>query len=128
MVLVLFFLLMFICLCQFKRQKYVGTCFRTNCLLHAANYMTYTVWNFIQLLILIILTYLIKDIKEELSIRNELVAITICWTFFSIVYAFGYSGYAKYIHHNQKINVFFFDMVLLRDVSTLFVTFLFCAI
>lgn len=57
------------------------------------NDFSFTTLNFLELLVLVFMVYLIKDIKDELSIRNELIVITIIWFLFSIIYALTYRGF-----------------------------------
>jgi hypothetical protein len=64
------------------------------CTLSFANDLVFTISNWFELLFLIIMTYAIKDIKDELNIRDELIVIAITWFFFTLLYVFGryYSG------------------------------------
>jgi hypothetical protein len=61
------------------------------------NDISFTSLNFLELLVLVCMIYLIKDIKDELSIRNELFAVTVLWVVFSIIYAMSYRGYESFI-------------------------------
>lgn len=59
------------------------------CILNFTNELFFTILNWLELFFLILLTYAIKDIKDELSIRDELVVIALTWFFFSLFYSLG---------------------------------------
>jgi hypothetical protein len=57
-----------------------------NCNIYIANFCSFIVINWIEILILIIVCYKIIDIKDEINIKKELVIIIIVWTGFSLFY------------------------------------------
>jgi hypothetical protein len=76
--------------------------------------------NWIELLGLGIMIWKIKDIKDELNIRHELVVISSVWFVFSFLYIMG-----RYISNNEYsrgTNIIFFTFVLIRNLSRISIT------
>jgi len=46
----------------------------------------YLSWNWLELVILVIFTYLIRNVRDELNISLELCFINLSWIFFSTLY------------------------------------------
>lgn len=56
------------------------------CFMATANKITFISTNFFELMLLIILLYKIRDIKDELNIKIELNILIILWLLFSMLY------------------------------------------
>ena len=59
------------------------------CDLLLTNGIVFIMSNWLELIALGYMIYKIKDIKDELNIKNELVVISIVWFFFSMFYIIG---------------------------------------
>jgi hypothetical protein len=46
----------------------------------------YLSWNWLELVLLVIFTYLIRNVRDELNISLELFLINMSWIFFSMMY------------------------------------------
>lgn len=46
----------------------------------------YLSWNWLELVILVMFTFLIRNVRDELNISLELFLINLSWTFFSTLY------------------------------------------
>jgi len=46
----------------------------------------YLLWNWLELVTLVIFTYLIRNVRDELNISLELCLINLSWIFFSTLY------------------------------------------
>lgn len=51
-----------------------------------ANIISFITMNWLELLILVIMIFKIRNIKDELNIKNELIIIMGLWIFFSLGY------------------------------------------
>ncbi len=55
-------------------------------LIFQINTWFYLAWNWLELFILVIFTYLIRNVRDELNISLELFFINVSWTLFSSLY------------------------------------------
>jgi hypothetical protein len=59
------------------------------CLLELVNAIDFVFLNWIELVLMVIMIHKIKDIKDELNIKNELVVVASVWFIFSLLYIIG---------------------------------------
>mmetsp|Transcript_34374 Transcript_34374/g.33576 ORF Transcript_34374/g.33576 Transcript_34374/m.33576 type:complete len:209 (-) Transcript_34374:227-853(-) len=95
--------------------------------------MMYTVANWIELSMLVFMTYKLKDIKDEFSIRNEIITISLIWFIFSFLYigsrymsAASYSDVSDQYFDSQVANWIFFLAELFSNFCRIFVSTVFC--
>ena len=89
--------------------------------------LSFIIFNWIELAILIYMVYLIKDIKEGLNIKNELIAIATLYFILSITLALGYMAKNMYLKSdNGSVDMIFFIIILSRNFVRLFIEFCCC--
>jgi len=54
--------------------------------IYKVNTWFYLSWNWLELVTLVIFTYLIRNVRDELNISLELSLINLSWIFFSTLY------------------------------------------
>lgn len=91
------------------RQKLSPTNF---CTLHTINDSSTIIINWFELFVLIYMVFLIRNIKEELNIKDELMIIASLYFFLSILLAIGYIGSNIYVTYNSyNLNLVFFIII-----------------
>jgi hypothetical protein len=50
------------------------------------NIWSYLIFNWLELVVLVVISYLIRNIRDQLNISWELYLINACWIFFSTAY------------------------------------------
>lgn len=101
-----------------------------------ANKITFISVNFIELMLLIIILYNIKDIKDELNIKVELNLLIILWLMFSMIYFITNNVFDAEEYYDDPVNKKFnptrawiiFCAVTGRNTSIILVSTIYCVI
>jgi hypothetical protein len=86
-----------------------GELYSNFCDLHTVNDCSTIFFNWGELAILIYMVFLIRNIKEDLSIKDELIIIATLYFFLSLILALGYLGsnvYAVFNSYNSNLVLF----------------------
>ncbi|CDW85713.1 UNKNOWN [Stylonychia lemnae] len=119
-------------------MKYYGDSFFTDllkinlsstgyCAISVLNICTFIIVNWLQTLVLILLFYRLRNIKDELNIKQEIRIIIIIWISFSLAY-FITLQYQQYHQdeNNNATRVAIFCFILLRNIGSVSVSTYFC--
>ena len=88
-----------------------------------ANSMSFLILNWSELIVLSIMLFKIRNVKDELNIKFELAGIIASWLFFSLVYyILSYVGSSKQNKEALSIKILILISILMRNISSLLIS------
>lgn len=101
-----------------------------------ANKITFICVNFVELMLLIVMLYKIKDIKDELNIKVELNFLIILWLLFSMIYFISNNVFDAQETYEDPMDYGYsparawiiFSAILIRNISIILVSTIYCFI